>query len=423
MKILQALNHSFFRPVPNLLILGGFVAFFALFMPLQGKAQVIDLEKIPEIVETDDIPDAEFEAGTVLIKQMPFDDQYLEHKVRIPKDWKLRASKPRDSVSVEDSIDSLDSDAKSTVKLFGTFAEYVSPPKEQIRSFFTLEALELDYEIEAQHWFINYIFSQGYSLEALRVISKTQAEGLYVQLIDNTTYLVRVMAFINGPRIVLARYYVPQQHYKEERALQAKVVNSFELLNIDTTGIEVMESFSFLNEAFFDYPASWFLIPSKIKTIARMKATLVQSKNIDSLSGQISMFLVSKIEKTTLQEEIQDFKSKLEIPDYSLGRYLGPEKLNYHSDIHFGATEVYEMQPDVVTQIDYELWVSVMETDGYYIIASLLTPGRGAEFYTWAQNQEAYKHVVATIRQYDESLTAPENQTLNKDELNLDSRK
>jgi len=81
------------------------------------------------------------------------------------------------------------------------------------------------------------------------------------------------------------------------------------------------------------------------------------------------------------------------------------------------------MKPDVVTQIDYELWVSVMESDGYYIIASLLTPGRGAEFYTWAQNQEAYKHVVATIRQYDETLTAPSNQVLDKESLNLDSRK
>ncbi|NCO03327.1 MAG: hypothetical protein GW903_03970 [Alphaproteobacteria bacterium] len=420
MKILQALNHSFFRHVPNLLILAGFLAFF---IPLQAKAQVIDLEKIPPIVEVEEIPDDVFEAQTALIRQMPFEDQFLEHTVRIPKDWKLRAAKPRDSVSVEDSIDALEGVEKSAVKLFGTFAEYVSPPKNQIRSFFTLEALELGYEIEAQHWFVNYIFSQGYSLEALSVISKTQAEGLYVQLIDNTTYLVRVMAFINGPRIVLARYYVAQEHYMEERALQAKVVKSFQLTNIDTSGIEVMESFSFLNEAFFDYPASWYLIPSKIKTIARMKATLVQSKNIDSLSGQISMFLVSKIEKTTLQEEIEDFKTKLEIPDYSLGRYLGPETLDYHSDIYFGATEVYEMKPDVVTQIDYELWVSVMESDGYYIIASLLTPGRGAEFYTWAQNQEAYKHVVATIRQYDETLTAPSNQVLDKESLNLDSRK
>lgn len=404
MKILQAPKLYFVRNVPNLLVLGAVLLCFPFVSAQQAHAQLVDLEKIPEIIDVPLIPEDEFIASTVEIKNTPFDDAFLSHKVRIPRGWKLRASKPRDAVDLKSqAIDDLDGEQKQ-VRLFGTFAEYVSPPKDHLRSFFTLETLGLDYEIEAQHWFINYIFSQGYSLEALRVLSRNQAEGLYVQLIDNTTYLVRVMAYINGPRIVLARYYVPQQHYMEQRSMQAQVINSFELLNINDSGIEVMESFSFLNEAFFDYPASWFLIPSKINSIARMKATLVQSRNLESLSGQISLFLVNKIEKTTLQEEVQDFRDKLDIPDYSLGRYLGGEELNYHPDMHFGATEVYEMKPDVVTQIDYEMWVSVMESDGYFYIVSLLTPARGAEFYTWARNQEAYKNVVETVRQYDESL-------------------
>lgn len=362
----------------------------AFFLPCHAFAQTLDIDKIVNIASSEFLSDEAFAAQTDLLEETPFGDDDLAFSVRLPKEWKPNIKMPIDMLG-----------EKEGASLLGIVARYVSPAKDYLRSTFYLETIQLDYNIPIKYWFTSYVLARGYSLEAVTIHSNKKIEAIYVEVDGDNSYAVRLLALNNGGRMVLVRYRTPMAQYEAEKQMQAQVLSSFSLLKSQAGGAEEIKTHAFLSESYFDYPGTWKLIPTKVHSISRMQASLAQGKNLKRLDGQISIFLASQYEKTSLKNEVRLFKDKLNIKNYKLGGYIEKQDLIYDESMVFGVTEVYEMTPTVPTQVEYELWVSVMQNDDYYYLVSLLTPSRKNELYKWARNVEAYKTVVGSMRRYN----------------------
>ena len=363
-------------------------------LPRDGHAIGLNLDKMKPLTPIEYLPEEEFNNLTDFVEETPYDDASLSYKMRLPKEW---------STSAELEL-AKTKGGNLSQRILGIVVRYVSPAKQHLRSFFTVEALELTYEIGARNWFINYVLSNGLTLEQVGAESKRQVEAIYVEVQGDITYIVRAKAIINGSRMIMARYYLPQELYDEERILQAQVIKSFELTNREEGGVEKLEIHGFLDQSFFDYPVSWTMNAPFVKSIDRMKAMLYHNTVIGKLDGQINIYLSNKMIGTSRSQEVAFYKEKFKIDNYELGAFLEAPDLEYHNDMAFGVTQVYEMNPSVANMMDYELWVTVSEGLEYIYVISLLTPARTEEFYTWARNVEAFKLIVKGMRRTDENV-------------------
>lgn len=373
-----------------------FLFFSTVFLSSHSQANIgIDLDKIKPLTEVEYLPEEKFNEMTRMEEVTPYGDEFLSFKVRLPNDWSENLAELSEQTKTE---------ARPTQNVLGTVARYFSPPNQHLRSFFELEVAELTYEIGARNWFINYVISKGFTLEQVGAEGDRSVEAIYVEVKGDITYIVRVKCIINGPRMVIAHYYLPMELYNEERVQQAQVIKSFELTNIHKVGVEKLDIYGFLDQSFFEYPVSWKLSAPYVKSIDRMRAMLFHSTRIGKLDGQINLYLANRMTETNRAKEIEYYKTKLDIENYELGGFLEQPKFDFHPDMHFGITQVYAMEPQTQDMIDYELWVSLTEGKEYIYVTSLLTPARTAEFYTWARNVEAYKLLLRGLRRYDDDV-------------------
>lgn len=367
---------------------------FALSWAGQGLAKGVDLKSIPELKPVEFMPTADFESKTKVIEEAPFKDMYIAYGMRLPVDWKYSIDPPK---TIPDAKMKRMSD-----RVLGMLAEYSSPPRLDLRSYMTIEALELTYEINARNWFINYMLSNGKTPTALKEISEHQIEGLYVEIQGDDTFAVRVKAMINGPRVVIVRYFVPQQDFENERVMQAQVINSFHLLNEEIEFIERREKYGFLDQSYFDYPESWKLTAPRTKSIERMRAMLVSGENAQRPDAQMNMYAVSRMIDTSLAAEVDAYRKKLNIPGYAIGDLVESVKFTHDKSVEFSATDVYRMTPTTALMKNYELAITIMQGVDYYYIITLLTPARDEDFYLWARNMRAFRIVAETMRRYDD---------------------
>lgn len=360
----------------------------------------IDFSKIKPLTEVEFVPQAEFESKTQKIDNTPFEDEFLSYTVRLPTEWKKSKEATKSLLQTKKVAQNIN----ISQRVLGELSRYVSPPNQHLRSFFTVEAQELTYEIGARNWFINDVLGNARTLEQVGAETDRQVEAIYVEIEGDITYIVRVKVIVNGPRMIVARYYLPQELYNEERILQAQVIKSFELTNREEVGVEKLDVYGFLDQSYFDYPVSWKLSAPSVRSIDRMNAMLYHSTRVDKLDGQINMYLSNKSMGKTKAEEMLFYRDKFVIENYELGKFIESYKFEYHQDMSLGITQVYQMNPTVSNMIKYELWVSVLENEDYMYFISLLTPARNEEFYTWARNLEAYKLVVKGMRRNDENV-------------------
>jgi hypothetical protein len=265
-----------------LLIAGCLMAFGA-------RAQGVDPDKVPKIPHYTTLTEAQFETDSAVHKDVPQGDKYLAYSIRLPKGW--RASS--DSVSNAAALSAAAGDKKkANQRLLGKVGEYLGPLNGDFPSRIVIEAMSLDYDISARNWFLNYVLMNGFTLQGMDVIDKTRIEALYVMVEGDTTYVVRTIAQINGPRIVLASYYLPEASWNTERAVQEKAIESFTFDNPEQVRIEQTHTYAFLDLVRFDYPQSWKLLAPNIDSIDNMDARLISSKDDKTLNGESDLHLV-----------------------------------------------------------------------------------------------------------------------------------
>ncbi len=362
------------------------VFFAALFF--FNAAHAFNISSYKPLTKIEFLDEKEFNNKTKLIEQTPFDDPFLEYKIRLTNGFEASNAKL--------GVGNLATNVSQRV--LGVVSRYVSAPIDSLRSSFVVEALELEYEISARNWFISYIITNGLSLEQVSIENDGYVEAIYIEIIKDVTYIVRIKAIKNGPRIVMARYYLPQALYNDNRVLQAQVVDSFTLLNTETVAVEELKSYGFLDQSFMKYPASWQLESPYIRSIDRMTARVFRNTKGDRLDGQINIYISKKNSDKTRSSEIKFYKDKIIFDGYTLGNFLEDQDFEYHEEMKFGVTEVYALNAMNKKYMDYEAWFSFLENKDYYYFIVLYTPERNTTFLSWARNIEAYKIVLKNIQ-------------------------
>ncbi len=375
------------------LTLGAVLGTFLVTICSVAFAVGIDLTHVKPLSPIDWMPKEKFNELTQLIEEVPFGDKSLAYSIRIPKAWEIN-TRPFEK--------KLEATGKPNNRVLGIVSSYIGPPKEHQRSYFTLEAVSIDYEVGVRDWFINFMVSEGKSLEGISEEKDNKIEAIYVEVEADTTYIVRVSAIINGPRVIIARYYTTQKLFTEEKVMQAQVIHSFKLKNIESQGIERLETFGFLGQSYFDYPVSWSMKADTVKTIDRMKARLQRSKKEGLLDGRINIYLSNKEVTESRKHALAFYRDKFAVDNYAIERLIEKVKFEYHEDMTYGSTEAYQMVPTIPQMINFEFWVSIIEGEDYYYVLTLLTPARSEDFYEWARNVRAFRIVVKNMRRDDD---------------------
>ncbi len=373
--------------------------------PVQARELGIDLKTLPKVKPNQLLAEKDFEAKTKkVVENDPYNEPKISYTMRLPKDWTDNAQKAPISGTPGQSL--------LSGRVLGIMGRYIAAPKNLLRSYVIVEAQTLTYEISAQNWFVNFILGNGFSLTALTEKTSREVEALYVQVVKDQTYVVRARVILNGSSLIIVRYYLPQENYEAEKAQQEQVITSFRLLLPTNEKIEKQGTYGFLDQSFFNYPESWTLKEKSILSVERMSALLYQARQENEgkkkrfvLEGHIRIHVVSRLLNTTMQQEIENFRNNLKIPNYSVGKLIEEITYDYDPTIKTGKAQVYTLVPnDTVNMQSYEFIVTIMEGEDYYYITSMITPSRQEDFYTWAQNMEAAKIINESMRRHNVSL-------------------
>ena len=135
MKTIQGSTLRFSRLIASFMLLLAFLC-----QPVAAK--MLNLDEIVDIAPVTPIPLEEFDAKTELVEEVPFGDESLAFSMRLPNGWVSNVKAPVDLLLRDDES-----------SLLGIVASYVSPAKDHMRSYFTVESLELKYNILTTQWF------------------------------------------------------------------------------------------------------------------------------------------------------------------------------------------------------------------------------------------------------------------------------
>lgn len=372
-----------------------FLLAFGLIPPVAAQQEHIDMTKIQEIPDYGkELPTDKFMEQTELYEEHPQGDKYIAYRIRLPKGWYKAPS----SVVMEYKKEEIQK-ANLNQRILGQIAKYYGPSRIDALSRFEIHAQALDYEVTAKNWFMQEILTRGYVLEGIKVISDKRVEAQYVMVEKDTAFVVRAAAEINGPRMIVASYFVPDTYWEKERAIQQRAIESFEFVTPEKSKIEMTRSYAFLDLLSFDYPASWRLIAPNIYSIEGMEAKLLHSVDSKTLSGEIHLSILSTEFETALQDELNFLKQDIAGRGLVLAELLDTKKdYKLPDHVHYNHTEIYKAYDSTDKVLEHEYWVSVMEEDRYFYVITMLTPGRGSEFYTWARNAEAFQTVVESFK-------------------------
>lgn len=336
------------------------------------------------------MPQEQFLSMTQEHKTVPYGDKTLAYSIRWPKDW----------IAGEDKGSS---NFELNTKLFTSINIWYSPPRMGGRSRIEVKAVDLEYQLTAEQWFLRTVLESGQTLEGFTVHSDKKVEALMIVMEDDTSYYVRAVTILNGKRVLQAQYFVPMYFWNEEKTMQAQCLSAFNATYPTEALIENMLAFQFLDVAEVRYPESWKVRARPLTSVERMNVKFLNIRETkghagrveESVEGQVDATLVSSQMSDSLIREIDDYKKSLEGTGMLIGKKLeNKQKYKYSENFSFALTEVYEGIDSTNDSMGYELWISVMVSGGYYYFVSLLTPSRNESYFTWARNTQTYGQII-----------------------------
>ena len=378
--------------VPLTALLAGFLPGFFCVADAQAQ-ETLERFKAPLPV-VEEIDKAAFEEGTVLYEEIPGGDELLSYSVRLPKSWKKVTDGSLSNYSVSN-------------RLLGEVARYYGPPdvQAQARSRFSIQVMEIEYQMSAQQWLLQHVLSNGYTIQGMKVHSERKVEAVLVILEKDISYVMRVVAQINGKRMIMAQHVITDAKWPAEQGVQAAVINSFALKNKKVETIEKMLLYHFLDVAEFKYPKSWEMRAPALRSVDRMSIKLSNLGQGRILNGQIELNLVSSFIAESLPDEIERLKKKQEKKGLLWGNKIEKkEGYNFNKYMEFAFVDVYAVTDADNKMLNYEVWIAMMSSNGYYYFLSLLTPGRDSDFFVWSRNTETYRLVLESIAPQDGAL-------------------
>ena len=341
------------------------------------------------------MPEAEFKQKTILHEGIAAGDKALTYSFRLPPDWR-------------GSMDMAVGNYEVSSKVLGEVLRFYGPPIIDSRSYFSLQALTLDYEMTAYQWLLQHLVSNGFTIQGISEINPNRAEALYVRVEDSFTYVIRTVAMASGKRIIMAEYSLPADNWEQEKQMQAQVMKTFDLANVVKEPIEELKKYHFFDIAEFQYPSSWEMRTTPQVSIDRMKfelrnvlsATQPDQTIVRRLNGRIQVEALSYDVVKSVAQEGDRLKEDLR---QSSGLIVG-DKIETLTDVKFDKTikpvnvDIYSASDGQNKILKYEYWVTTIELGDYFYFITLVTPARDEEYFIWARNSETYKLILQLFK-------------------------
>ncbi|MCK6418999.1 MAG: hypothetical protein L6Q57_08725 [Alphaproteobacteria bacterium] len=340
---------------------------------------------------------AAFEKASAPVTKENSEDGALSYRFRLPARWEESLSTGTESYA-EDS------------HIFSVIGSFYGPAFSGYNSRLFVEAERLGFEQTPEQWLVLRMVKMGGTVQGLAVRADGAAEALYVTVDRGVTYVQRAVAFRNGPYIIFARYMLPEQNWEAEKAQQASVMDSFAILKSAAGSAEDLVTYHFLDIAAMKYPKSWELRAKPARNLDRFEIelfNLVAGKDkraqryqaAQKMNGVIGVRVVSLDVLETDAREIETIKA-----DFHKQGLVFRDMIARQENIKTGASvveswqESYKVGDSQGLLLDYEIWVSVINTEDYHFFLTLLTPGRNQDIASWTRNTETYKQVIAMLQ-------------------------
>ncbi|MAQ70722.1 MAG: hypothetical protein CL565_00860 [Alphaproteobacteria bacterium] len=356
-----------------------------------AQDKIID-ESIPPLSYDTKLTKEEFYSKTREVKQTPSGDEYLAYHVRLPQDWTEVSGRSPQSEDLSS-------------KLLGEVVRFVSPPEIDKRALFTIRAMKMEYLISTKNWFLNFIKTNGYSIEGMDASNENKVLAEYVVFRENVSYLVRAVAQRNGNRMVLAEYMIPPGMPGDAMGMQKWSILTFGLENRDPAPPIELQKLPLLDVAAFYYPSDWMAMPSGDRSLEEMSIALLKvsdnpvkekrDKEAKLQDGAISAYYYSKKAHPDISNELDSIKDSLSDKNMVLGEIiLELDRKERSPSYDYSPMTAYAVDIVEGRYIDYEYWVTYTESPNSYLIVTLLTPARDTDFLEWSKNISAFSLVA-----------------------------
>lgn len=341
------------------------------------------------------------------IIQNPFNNhEKYKYSFRLPKNWKESDfAKGLIETEFEPSFD-----------IITTLARYFGPSISDMVPFIRIDALDIPFEMSAQHFLNIYMEKNVITTLGQAKHSKNKVEALYLDIMNQATFAVRTMLIKQGDTAIFFTMAVPMETYEKAEELIGYVMNSFHLLQDVDEVIEQRKEQNLLGFIDFSYFESWELtnINDRSTLYASFKLRNKSKVYKDVLNGLIDVAIINISPRITIAEElkarIEALKtSNIYVKDLIDTRDLIElaEKKNYE----LAKMEIYDAE--LVEEIDQEKTIGLTQIEAgvtpqevsfallsngdYIVIITLISPTRYRDYQNWARNVTHFEHLVNTI--------------------------
>lgn len=364
---------SLFWAVPSALATKGFIDIFD--KPLKSYEQ---------------ISKADFDARARTYTKEPFADNALAFEIKLPHVWSEAKSF---GYSIHEGV-------------FTDIGRYQGPVKfNKASSYIVIKAMQVGLQASAKTMAASIFRTNGYTVQGTNIHSRNHIETLHVEVTEGETYIVRSVFLINGGRLVVMSYYLPQTSWTEEKDLQYRIVESFNLLNEVETEITDIGQYDFWDLASIKFPKKWNIEALGEQSFEHMSVALLHQdgqaswKDSEKITkGRMMLSLVSK----GLSKDISEV-SAVEIDRLVSQGVVIEREIDDTGDITWpegfenAAVHAYQVLDSSAPSEQTELWISFAQKLGYNYVVSLITPSRDQDFLLWGENTEAMRFMIEHI--------------------------
>lgn len=323
-----------------------------------------------------------FQKYTVEIHEVPYNDNTLSYRIRLPETWSKRTQHMEKGVQLHK-------------RLMSHITTFMAPPIADVRPSMTIQAKTLEHEIDAVHWLRHYLLVNGFTLSG-EVEGKElrHATAGFVYVRNETAYAGYARAIFHGNMVTLARFDVPQRFVQYYSVLQKQAVDTLSLVfpksgtieewRRDNLGGELME---------MQYPSSWARNRTRYNEDGiKTSFELHNQADEDKVFGLMHFTAIRRSKDTDLSTEIEILKKDLENVYGLYVKEIKSSKPSYGPlEFDYIREEEYLVGFEAERGItDQELTLLVMADSKWYVIFYMMTPLEANDFYNWARNTRAY---------------------------------
>ena len=353
-----------------------------LFTKDKPTSAVENLGDLPDFKIKDE---ASFQKYTVEVHEVPYNETTLSYRLRLPDTWEKRTQHMEQGVQLHK-------------RLMSHITTFMAPPIADVRPSMTIQAKNLEHEIDAGYWLRHYLLVNGFTLTG-EVESKDlrNATAHFVYVRDETAYTGYARAIFHGNMVTLARFDVPQRFAKWYSVLQKQAVDKLVLVFPKSGAIEEWRRDNLGGELLeMQYPVSWVRNRARynedgIKTSFELHSEAEEG----TVFGLMHFTAIRRSKDTDLPTEIEILKKKLEEMYGMFVREVKSSQPGYGPlEFDYIREERYIVGFDAERKIsDQELILQVMADSKWYVIFYMMSPLEANDFYNWARNMRAYEIV------------------------------